>query len=60
MARHTRAVSTHRDFLRSEGLKDKQLDSDLIPVQKAVNQLAKSGEALALAWRAARRLCGAG
>lgn len=35
---------TTRDFLREEGLKDKQLDSDLIPVQKAVFQLAKSGE----------------
>lgn len=31
------------DFLREEGLKDKQLDSELIPVQKAVFQLAKSG-----------------
>jgi hypothetical protein len=31
------------EFLREEGLKDKQLDSELIPVQKAVFQLAKSG-----------------
>lgn len=31
------------DFLREEGLKDKLLDSELIPVQKAVFQLAKSG-----------------
>lgn len=31
-------------FLAEEGLKDKQLDSELIPVQKAVVQLAKSGE----------------
>jgi hypothetical protein len=35
---------TTRDFLREEGLKDKQLDSELLPVQKAVFQLAKSGE----------------
>jgi hypothetical protein len=34
------------DFLKSEGLADKQLDSELIPVQKAVIQLAKSGEAV--------------
>jgi len=37
---------TTRDFLREEGLKDKQLDSELIPVQKAVFQLAKSGSQL--------------
>jgi hypothetical protein len=32
------------NFLAEEGLKDKLLDSELIPVQKAVVQLAKSGE----------------
>jgi hypothetical protein len=37
---------TTRDFLKSEGLADKQLDSELIPVQKAVIQLAKSGSQL--------------
>eukprot|EP00879_Flechtneria_rotunda_P001730 GHRR01001893.1.p2 GENE.GHRR01001893.1~~GHRR01001893.1.p2 ORF type:complete len:228 (+),score=65.93 GHRR01001893.1:44-685(+) len=37
---------TTRDFIREEGLKDKQLNSELIPVQKAVNQLAKSGAQL--------------
>lgn len=31
------------DFLREDGLKDKLLDSELVPVQKAVFQLAKSG-----------------
>lgn len=31
------------NFLAEEGLKDKLLDSELIPVQKAVVQLAKSG-----------------
>lgn len=37
---------TTREFLRVEGIKDKQLDSELIPVQKAVYQLAKSGSQL--------------
>eukprot|EP00775_Hariotina_reticulata_P003647 gene3647-3908_t len=37
---------TTREFLREEGLKDKQLDSELVPVQKAVFQLAKSGSQL--------------
>jgi hypothetical protein len=31
------------EFLREDGLKDKLLDSELVPVQKAVFQLAKSG-----------------
>jgi hypothetical protein len=35
---------TTRDFLREEGVKDRLLDSELLPVQKAVFQLAKSGE----------------
>jgi hypothetical protein len=35
---------TTREFLREGGIKDKQLDSELLPVQKAVFQLAKSGE----------------
>jgi hypothetical protein len=35
-----------REFLREDGLKDKLLDSELIPVQKAVIQLAKSGSQL--------------
>lgn len=39
--------TTSSNFLREEGVKDKQLDSDLIPVQKAVFQLAKSGAAVA-------------
>jgi hypothetical protein len=34
---------TTREFLREEGLKNTQLDSELVPVQKAVFQLAKSG-----------------
>jgi hypothetical protein len=34
---------TTREFLREGGIKDKQLDSELLPVQKAVFQLAKSG-----------------
>lgn len=38
---------TTREFLREEGLKNTQLDSELVPVQKAVFQLAKSG---ASAW----------
>jgi hypothetical protein len=37
---------TTRNFLAEEGLKDKLLDSELIPVQKAVVQLAKSGSQL--------------
>ncbi|KAF6260931.1 hypothetical protein COO60DRAFT_1504022 [Scenedesmus sp. NREL 46B-D3] len=37
---------TTRDFLREGGIKDKQLDSELLPVQKAVFQLAKSGSQL--------------
>eukprot|EP00878_Enallax_costatus_P002138 GHUV01002306.1.p1 GENE.GHUV01002306.1~~GHUV01002306.1.p1 ORF type:complete len:218 (+),score=65.23 GHUV01002306.1:62-715(+) len=37
---------TTREFLRLEGIKDKQLDTELIPVQKAVYQLAKSGSQL--------------
>lgn len=36
-------VAVCSNFLAEEGLKDKQLDSELIPVQKAVVQLAKSG-----------------
>lgn len=35
---------TTREFLQVEGLKNKQLDQELIPVQKAVAQLSKSGE----------------
>lgn len=35
---------TTRNFLKEEGVKDKQLDAELLPVQKAVFQLAKSGE----------------
>jgi hypothetical protein len=35
-----------REFLREDGLKDKLLDSELVPVQKAVFQLAKSGSQL--------------
>eukprot|EP00882_Tetradesmus_deserticola_P003034 GHRQ01003221.1.p1 GENE.GHRQ01003221.1~~GHRQ01003221.1.p1 ORF type:complete len:217 (+),score=83.40 GHRQ01003221.1:835-1485(+) len=37
---------TTRDFLRDGGIKDKQLDSELLPVQKAVIQLAQSGSQL--------------
>jgi hypothetical protein len=40
---------TTRNFLRDDGLKDKTLDTELIPVQKAVVQLAKSGETLEIA-----------
>jgi hypothetical protein len=32
-----------RTFLKEEGLKNRELDQELIPVQKAVTQLAKSG-----------------
>ncbi len=35
---------TTRDFIREEGLKDVRLDQELIPVQKAVQQLSKSGK----------------
>uniref|UniRef100_A0A383WCK5 Maintenance of Photosystem II under High light 2 C-terminal domain-containing protein n=1 Tax=Tetradesmus obliquus TaxID=3088 RepID=A0A383WCK5_TETOB len=37
---------TTRNFLKEEGVKDKQLDAELLPVQKAVFQLAKSGSQL--------------
>jgi hypothetical protein len=37
---------TTREFLREEGLKNSQLDQELLPVQRAVNQLAKSGSQL--------------
>lgn len=35
--------ATTREFIQAEGLKNSQLDSQLIPVQKAVSSLAKSG-----------------
>lgn len=34
---------TTREFLKEEGLKNGTLNQELVPVQKAVNQLAKSG-----------------
>ena len=34
---------TTREFIREEGLKNQLLDSELVPVQRAVNTLAKSG-----------------
>jgi hypothetical protein len=37
---------TTREFLKEEGLTNKTLNSELIPVQKAVFQLAKSGSEL--------------
>lgn len=35
---------TTREFLKEEGMTNRTLNSELIPVQKAVVQLAKSGE----------------
>jgi hypothetical protein len=35
---------TTREFLKEEGMTNRTLNSELIPVQKAVFQLAKSGE----------------
>lgn len=36
--------ATTREFLKVEGLKNAQLEKDLIPVQKAVLKLAKAGQ----------------
>lgn len=37
---------TTRQFIKEEGLGDRRLDQELVPVQKAVYQLAKSGSQL--------------
>jgi len=37
---------TEREFARSEGFSDKALEKNLIPVQRAINALARTGAAL--------------
>lgn len=34
-----------REFLQDEGLKNRNLDKELVPVQKAIYSMAKSGKA---------------
>lgn len=42
-ARLAQQQTTTRQFIKSEGLNDVKLDKELVPIQRAVLKLAKSG-----------------
>ena len=42
-ARLAQQQTTTRQFLKSEGLNDVKLDTELVPIQRAILKLAKSG-----------------